>query len=399
MTKDAELGLACARRPRMPKKFGWTIKRRVPRSFAHKCKRRNRLGALRQLMGVRICSTECTLFEAQSALMMSNVDAYATTLASLTGNAFQAEVCARLQSVVLGFQTIPSKPHGDAGLDGFSHAGTQGYCCYGPELKTYRQTRSLEKAIVDKFKSDLRRLLELEFKKTVLTCCENPEMATILPVGKKLVHVDLVVNWFESHRVVGPIHTAFLEYKQFSKLRYVEADATVAIIGPTELANRWSVDELTLVRAQQKIFYQSVQDTAKTLVIENPKTFDEKMTLLKDIRPDQLQAINSLVDQFLYKWRMSLALDIKLNETMPGLHQTLEASRSRIVIRIAALMLASSAPWAELGKAQEIAQAILNAAFGSTYGSMMEDIAAGEVARLIGECSIGWVRPGGMDAN
>ena len=70
---------------------------------------------------------------------------------------------------MLGFQTIPSKPQGDAGLDGFSHVGTQGYCCYGPELKTYRQTRSLEKAIVDKFKSDLRRLLELEFKKTVLT--------------------------------------------------------------------------------------------------------------------------------------------------------------------------------------------------------------------------------------
>ena len=283
-----------------------------PCSFADKCKRRNRLGVLRQLTGVRICRTDCTLFEALSALM-SNVDAYATTLASLTGNAFQAEVCARLQSAVLGFQTIPSKPQGDAGLDGFSHVGTQGYCCYGPELKTYRQTRSLEKAIVDKFKSDLRRLLELEFKKTVLTCCENAEMATILPVGKKLMHVDLVVNWFESHRVVGPIHTAFLEYKQSSKLRYIDANATVAIIGPTELANRWSVDELTLVRAQQKIFYQSVQDTAKTLVIENPKTFDEKMTLLKDIRPDQLQAINSLVDQFLYKWRMSLAFDIKLN--------------------------------------------------------------------------------------
>jgi hypothetical protein len=78
------------------------------------------------------------------------------------------------------------------------------------------------------------------------------------------MHVHLVVNWFESHRVVGPIHTAFLEYKQSSKLRYVDANATVAIIGPTELANRWSVDELTLVRAQQKIFYQSVQDTAKS---------------------------------------------------------------------------------------------------------------------------------------
>jgi len=331
--------------------------------------------------------------------LISQADAYANTLTTLTGNAFQAEICAFLQSVVLGFQTVPSKPHGDAGLDGFSHSGTHGYCCYGPELKSYKQTRSLEKAVIDKFRSDLRRLLELEFRKTVLTCCENTEMESILPVGKKLIHIDLVLNWFESHRVVGPIHTAFLEYKGLSKLRYVEAEATLAIIGPTELANRWSVDELTLVRAQQKSFFQSVQEAAKTVVISDPKTFDEKMVLLKDIRPDQLQAIDNLVDQFLLKWRLALAFDIKLNETMPNLHQILEACRSRIVTRIAELMLASSTPWTELGKAGEISRAVLDADFGPTYGSMMEDIAAGEVARLIGECSIGWTRPGGADAN
>lgn len=346
----------------------------------------------------RIWPVHCTYLEALSALI-SQAEAYANTLATLTGNAFQTEICARLQSVVLGFQTIPSKPHGDAGLDGFSHSGAQGYCCYGPELKAYRQTRTLEKAVVEKFKSDLRRLLELEFKKKVLTCCENIEMGSILPSGKKLIHIDLVVNWFESHRVVGPIHSAFLEYKAVSQLRYVDADATVAIIGPTDLANRWSVDELTLVRAQQKSFYQVVQEAAKNVVISDPKTFDEKMALLKDIRPDQLQAIDNLVERYLFKWRLALAFDIKLNETMPNLHQILEASRSRIVTRIAELMLASSTPWTELGKAGEIARAALDADFGSTYGSMMEDIAAGEVARLIGECSIGWVRPGAAHAN
>lgn len=347
---------------------------------------------------VEFLAVHCTFFEALSALI-SQAEAYANTLATLTGNAFQTEICARLQSVVLGFQTIPSKPHGDAGLDGFSHSGSQGYCCYGPELKAYRQTRTLEKAVVEKFKSDLRRLLELEFKKKVLTCCENIEMGSILPSGKKLIHIDLVVNWFESHRVVGPIHSAFLEYKAVSQLRYVDPDATVAIIGPTDLANRWSVDELTLARAQQKSFYQVVQEAAKTVVISDPKTFDEKMALLKDIRPDQLQAIDNLVERYLFKWRLALAFDIKLNETMPNLHQILEASRSRIVTRIAELMLASSTPWTELGKAGEIARAALDADFGSTYGSMMEDIAAGEVARLIGECSIGWVRPGAAHAN
>jgi len=331
--------------------------------------------------------------------LASNVELYASILTSLTGNAFQAEVCARFQSVVLGFQPIPAKPHGDAGLDGFSHGGRRGYCCYGPELKGYRQNRSLEKAIVDKFKEDLQRILELKFQKKVLTRCLNTEMSTVLPSGQKLIHIDLIVNWFESHRMLNPIHTAFAEYKVLSEMRYVDADATISILGPTELANRWSVDEMTLVRAQQKNFYQSVQETAKSVVIENPKTFDEKMDLLRAMRPDQLTAISNLAEQYLTKWRMALAFDIKLNETMPGLHQALEDSRSRIVTKIAALMLASSKPEAELGKAQEIAQGILSAEFGSLYGSMLDDIAAGEVARLIGECSIGWGRSGGTNAN
>lgn len=349
-------------------------------------------------LGAKIRLTVCTFFEAIQDLA-SNVELYASTLTALTGDAFQAEVCARLQSVVLGFQNIPAKPFGDAGLDGFSHGGRQGYCCYGPELKSYRQNRSLEKAIVDKFKEDLQKILELQFQKKVLTPCLNTEMSTVLPTGQKLIHIHLIVNWFESHRVINPIHTAFAEYKELSEMRYVEANATVAILGPNELANRWSVDEMTLVRAQQKNFYQSVQEAAKTVVIENPKTFDEKMALLREMRPDQLAAISNLIDQYLLKWRMALAFDIRLNETMPSLHQTLETSRSRIVTKIATLMIGSSKPEAELGRAQEIANEILSTEFGSLYGSMLDDIAAGEVARLIGECSIGWGRPGGADAN
>jgi len=350
------------------------------------------------ILGAKIRHTVCTFFEAIQNLA-SNVELYASTLTSLTGNAFQAEVCARLQSVVLGFQNIPAKPFGDAGLDGFSHGGRQGYCCYGPELKGYRQNRSLEKAIIDKFKEDLQKIFELQFQKKVLTPCLNTEMSTVLPTGQKLIHIDLIVNWFESHRVINPIHTAFAEYKALSAMSYVDANATVAILGPNELANRWSVDEMTLVRAQQKNFYQSVQEAAKTVVIENPKTFDEKMALLREMRPDQLTAISNLVDQYLTKWRMALAFDIRLNETMPGLHQALETSRSRIVTKIAALMIGSSKPETELGRAQEIANEILSTEFGSLYGSMLDDIAAGEVARLIGECSIGWGRPGGTNAN
>ena len=153
---------------------------------------------------VRIRVSLCAKIATSTALF-SITDEYAKTISSLSGNAFQAEVCARLQSVILDFQTIPAKPHGDAGLDGFSHLGTRGYCCFGPEYSSYKTNKSLETAIVSKFRSDLRKLLELDFKKKQLICKPSLEMPTILPSGQKLAHIELLVNWFESHRIIGPM--------------------------------------------------------------------------------------------------------------------------------------------------------------------------------------------------
>src|SRR5262245_45373885 len=129
----------------------------------------------------------------------SLADEYANTLASLEGTNFQLEVCTRLQSVILGFQTIPAKPQGDAGLDGFSHHGEHGYCCYGPEHDVFKTARAREKAIITKFAADLQRLFELDLCKGKLVHNDNQEMATILPKGRRLNHIELIVSWFESH--------------------------------------------------------------------------------------------------------------------------------------------------------------------------------------------------------
>ena len=93
---------------------------------------------------------------------------YSRALAALEGAEFQAEVTARLATVIIGFQTIPSKPHGDAGLDGLSHNGTRGYCCYGLEHNGFKNNRSREQAVIKKFAGDLRRLFELETKGSTL---------------------------------------------------------------------------------------------------------------------------------------------------------------------------------------------------------------------------------------
>jgi hypothetical protein len=324
---------------------------------------------------------------------MSLIQEYAESLAALAGNDFESEVCARLQSVILGFQTVPAKPQGDAGLDGFSHDGERGYCCYGPEHDEFKTNKQRENAIIEKFKSDLRRLCELEFAKKKLVCIECPEMATILPDGRKLKHISLLLNWFESHRVLNPIFTAFAEYRVTSICRYVDVDASVVVLGPKELANQYAVDESTIIRARQRVFARRVQQIARTVAIENPKDFESKMAILREIRPDQLAAVESLTEQFRHYWRMSLAFERELDETLPTLHRTLEENRKRILTRVSQLMLSSREPWNELGKASDIAQDFLERDFGKLYGSLVQDVSSGEIARLIGECPVGWEKP------
>ena len=329
---------------------------------------------------------------------VSIVHEYERSLASLSGTDFQAEVCARLQSVNLGFQTVPAKPQGDAGLDGLSHRGECGYCCYGPEHDEFKQSRSRETAITKKFKADLRRLFELDIKDGKLFRSANAEMAKILPKGRKLKNIQLIVNWFESHRVLGPISTAVEEYREVSECRYVTHDVEVVVLGPRELANQYAVDEQTIMRARQRILIQRVQDTASAIEIDNLTDFDNKLKTLQVIRPDQTKAISALDEQLRKDWRTALAFERELDETLPTLHQMLEENRERILSNAAQLMLTNNDPGEQLIKAREFAKQLLDRDFGNLYGSLMHNVGSGEIARLIGECPIGWERPGELDA-
>ena len=151
------------------------------------------------------------------ATSQSLIEEYAQSLAALSGNDFQAEVCARLQTFIIGFQNVPAKPQGDAGLDAFSDRGERAYCCYGPERDEFKTNKQRENAIINKFKGDLRRLYEVDFEKEVLQVSESPEMATILPKDRKIKQIELLVNWFESHRILNPILSAAEEYQKVSK--------------------------------------------------------------------------------------------------------------------------------------------------------------------------------------
>ncbi|MEA2235386.1 MAG: hypothetical protein QOC81_110 [Thermoanaerobaculia bacterium] len=320
----------------------------------------------------------------------SPADTYALIIAELVGNEFQLEISARVGANILSFQTVPASPQGDAGLDGFSHAGAQAYCCYGPEHHTYKTNKQREKALIKKFCGDLRKLFELETKGKNLIHKDNPELPTILPKGQKIRRIKLIANWFESHRVIGPILTAVAEYKNASALNFVAADVDVIIAGPTEIANDYPVDELTLARAQQRTFLQKIVASAGALTITDPKDFDSKMQTLREMQPEQADNITALAESLRADWRMSLAFERELGDALPALHETLEVARTQIITRVRILTIGAADPAVHISGATTIAGEILEKDLGKQYGLIIGSVATGEVARLIGECTLGW---------
>jgi hypothetical protein len=324
-----------------------------------------------------------------SLLPMTSVDAYAKEFGALSESAFETEACIRLEHTVNGFQRVPAKPQGDGGLDGFSHKGKRGYCCYGPILTSFTKPKDLEKAIVKKFSSDLRRLCELDTEKTALIHKTNDALPNILPAGAKLTEIILICNWFESHKVIGPLHTAMAKCLQASTCAFLSPDADVQIIGPVEFAQRYYADELALYALQSRIMIEKVKSSASALAVAPPQGFDAKMATLKLIRPGKDLAIDGLAEDFRHDWKMNLAFEQELDETLPDLHRALQDGRRRILTRVNQRMLSSSAPWNELPEMVAEAREILRVEFGA-YANMVDDVSNGEIARLIGICPIDW---------
>ena len=107
---------------------------------------------------------------------------YADLLSKLSGTEFQEAVAALHVKNGVAFQSVPTKPSGDGGLDGTSHGQTVAYCCYGLELAAMpgNSAAKLATAVVEKFKDDLRKLVELTLVKQKLVHCPNEALASIM---------------------------------------------------------------------------------------------------------------------------------------------------------------------------------------------------------------------------
>jgi hypothetical protein len=322
----------------------------------------------------------------------SNLADYEKLIGRLEGNAFEDEVCARLQTIFVDFQRIPAKPHGDGGLDGLTHGQERAYCCYGPEQEIRKlDNKGLKDDIVNKFSGDLRKLFELEFEKRNLRHASNEELATIMGTGRKIKYVHLIVSWFESHRVLGPLNTSFDKYKAASQLQFVNADATLTVWGPKNLAALGAVDEHTLFRIQNPALIACVQSaSAAEFVKEGGRGFDAKFDDLKRRRPEGAAKIDGIAQKLREAWAAAIALDNDLSKNSLGLHQILESVRSNAALSAQVKSMSETDPYHLIDTMREEVAGQLEQGFGNRFGPLTPRITQGVVAGLIGECPIDW---------
>jgi hypothetical protein len=324
---------------------------------------------------------------------------YEKLLGGLEGDAFEFEVCARLQCLISDFQRIPRKPRGDGGLDGLSHGQERGYCCYGPEQNPVKlKTKGgLKDDIVEKFNADLRKLFELRLEANRRPVNEpNDELSTIIGEGNRVKCIYLVASWFETHRVIGPLNTAFNRYKRASDLRYIDPAATLTIWGPKDLSTLGELDEQTLFRVENRALFERLQTaTTSSLPASSLADFDAKFAYLKEKRPDRAALIDELAADFRSAWATAIALDNELSSTSLVLHEELEAARTDAA-RLARLRsMETDEPYKLIEAMGQNVVERLGQSFTNRIGGLTARVADGVVAGLIGECPIEWRDNGG----
>ena len=152
----------------------------------------------------------------------SLLDEYVKKLSQLEEGPFQRAIVQRLLVAVNGFQTIPASPQGDGGLDGFSHKGVHGYCCYGLKFDSAKTPKQRSKQLATKFTDDLARLYELVPCPGGFKHKPNEALMRVFgalpPPECRLQNITLLANWFGESEALGAIRQAAIRFAAVSRL-------------------------------------------------------------------------------------------------------------------------------------------------------------------------------------
>ena len=124
----------------------------------------------------------------------------------------------------------------------------------------------------------------------------NAELATIMGDGNKIRSIFLVVSWFETHRVIGALNTAFNRYKKGSQLNFVHPDATLTIWGEGSRDARPAGRVHPLPASPQELF-ERLRGDAETFAGDDGR-LHAKFNDLKQRRPARAAHIDGLAKEF-----------------------------------------------------------------------------------------------------
>lgn len=298
-----------------------------------------------------------------------------------------------LRTCFVDFQRIVGKPQGDGGLDGLSHDQEHAYCMYGPTFDPKRRKtlpKQLEKDIIKKFKGDLRKLFELKGRDEDLLFKENTEIKTILADGKKIQHIRLIVNNYESHQILGPLNTAKSLYCSVSRCAHVADSVSLVVWGPKDLSELTAVDEQMLFRAEQRQAQERLEQAIASSAKPAPDCheFDEKFDwLVAEGRMSDAQ-VARIRGPLLDAWTKAILLDRHLANIAPSLHRRLEQVRASSVVDAA--LQPQTALEAINGLRAILRERLESELLPALSKNLLQDAANGETARFIGECPLDW---------
>lgn len=264
--------------------------------------------------------------------------------------------------------------------------------CYGPKRDFAKTPGGRASAIVKKFSGDLRKLMELGFRQRQLIHRPNKKLLRLLP-NQRLTEITLVVNWFEHNKILIGINAAVASYKASSLFRCVAPGATVVVVGPKQLAEQFTIDEIALADIQQRTMLQRIEDAARHVTLDNVHDFDVKIDMLRSLVPGHDASIDRIAATWRRNWKKALAFEHELNSGLPHLHQRLENSREEILNFVDQLTLTGADMHRRWPEVERHAFDVLRRNFGSQYDVLVPGVANGEIARLIGECPIEWEAP------
>jgi hypothetical protein len=330
------------------------------------------------------------------------IDNYIKALSELEEFAFQRAIVQRLLVALNNFQTVPTYPQGDGGLDGYSHKGTRAYCCYGLKYDAAKTPLKRSKQIATKFSGDLRRLYELDAQdktkkfdesKTKLVQYDNDALMRIfgaVPAAcDRICHVSLIANWFESHTPLGTIKQNAAKYASLSQCRWITPDADVVLKGPKEFADQYGADESTMMWLKHQEMLAKLDEEAPLVEVPHGPTFDSKMQAAEALLPDSRDDVKQVAESLRKDWQWVIAFERNLSDRLPQLHAALEHGRKRLLKLV--LTHSASTPWDSINRAQEFSETVFSDDFLEPYGKgIVRDLASGEVARLVGGCPINW---------